>query len=505
MTGLQLVVCVPSARHEQQVTGRLVDSCSSDVFASPRPSMEQALATILRERNITNAVWSGDSDYRQASFVVPPGEPCEDILRQLAGCGIGSRLRSVVSVMPCSLCIRAGEEDSQCDPQEVRGDSESDKERRELGGTAWRRFVGSVRARLTVAQVVEGVKADAALTFDFLTLLLIASLVSALGLAENSTVILVASMLISPLMCSVPQGPVMAGTFGAVIGDRQLQRMGVMNELFGLMISMLVGFIYGLAAGCVDQDKWPTQEMLDRGEFRALWMNAVVAVASGAALSISLLGDKTAPFVGVAMSASLLPTAVNAGVLWALASVELVWPAADPPRGHVYPDDRAQDLVLMGGVSLCLTLINIVFIFLTGILFLKIKEVTPRASRSQRTFWDHDIKIARDYNRSMNSEHQHPNERLAGELSALRSGRLGGFRHRLHSHSEYPQHSELQARADSLLTWSPGTGTHFLHGLCPARLPGLHLPDYAPLVEAAPLHPRFSVTPAADPLKPRPS
>jgi hypothetical protein len=37
--------------------------------------------------------------------------------------------------------------------------------------SAWDKFVQSVRARLTVAQVVEGVRADASLTFDFLVLL----------------------------------------------------------------------------------------------------------------------------------------------------------------------------------------------------------------------------------------------------------------------------------------------------------------------------------------------
>jgi hypothetical protein len=40
--------------------------------------------------------------------------------------------------------------------------------------SAWDKFLLSVRARLTVAQVVEGVRADAALTFDFIFLLVMA-------------------------------------------------------------------------------------------------------------------------------------------------------------------------------------------------------------------------------------------------------------------------------------------------------------------------------------------
>lgn len=49
----------------------------------------------------------------------------------------------------------------------------SNKARSEQG--AWKDFVQSVRARLTVAQVVEGVRANATFTFDFLLLLIVAA------------------------------------------------------------------------------------------------------------------------------------------------------------------------------------------------------------------------------------------------------------------------------------------------------------------------------------------
>lgn len=66
--------------------------------------------------------------------------------------------------------------------------------------SAWSRFSSSVRARNNLAQILHDVRAEAALTFDWLFLLIVAAFVAAIGLVENSTVILVASMLISPLM-----------------------------------------------------------------------------------------------------------------------------------------------------------------------------------------------------------------------------------------------------------------------------------------------------------------
>ena len=55
---------------------------------------------------------------------------------------------------------------------------------------------------------------DPQFTFDFLMLLVLASMIAFMGLIENSTVVLVASMLVSPIM-----GPILAGIFGSVVGD----------------------------------------------------------------------------------------------------------------------------------------------------------------------------------------------------------------------------------------------------------------------------------------------
>lgn len=64
------------------------------------------------------------------------------------------------------------------------------------------------------------------------------------------------------------QRPVMAGTFGTVIGDTRLQKMGVQNEIISLSIATLIGFCYGTII-CTATDKygdsnWPTYEMTSR-------------------------------------------------------------------------------------------------------------------------------------------------------------------------------------------------------------------------------------------------
>lgn len=50
----------------------------------------------------------------------------------------------------------------------------------------------------------------------------------------------------------------------------------------------------------------------NRCEIRSLWVGLLVAIPSGAGVALAVLGEYTASLVGVAISASLLPPAVNA-------------------------------------------------------------------------------------------------------------------------------------------------------------------------------------------------
>ena len=63
------------------------------------------------------------------------------------------------------------------------------------------------------------------------------------------------------------QGPILAGTFGTVIRDRELQRLGVKNELIGLLLCLSSGFLFGIIYGSVEHWRsgfWLTSEMVAR-------------------------------------------------------------------------------------------------------------------------------------------------------------------------------------------------------------------------------------------------
>ena len=101
-------------------------------------------------------------------------------------------------------------------------------------------FKKSVRARLMVHQVVANIRASTALSFDFVLLLCLASMLAALGLLDNSTVIIVASMLVSPLM-----NPILGIVFGLSVREHSLWQQGLRNETIGLIVCVCCGFILG--------------------------------------------------------------------------------------------------------------------------------------------------------------------------------------------------------------------------------------------------------------------
>jgi len=370
----------------------------NDLGLAPDAFMEDVMMAIMKKKRLRRVTWlpTKNVDGHQILFNIENGARCDDTIRLLSEWGVGEREGTSVSVLPCSLYYEPIHEtkEEKCD------DKSSDSTPKDTG---WSRFLSSTRARMNVAEIVHEVRESAQITFDFLCLVVVAGILAAFGLVEDSTLFLAASMLISPLM-----GPIIAGIFGSVIKDRNLQILGVFNELIGLFVATSVGFLFGIIV-CGLDDKYGvgeglTNEILSRCELHSVLVGILIALPSGAAVAIAILGDNTGSLVGVAISASLLPPAVNAGLLWALSLVYLLFEKDLERYNSViktsyYSEHQSVELAIFGCISMCVTVTNIICIYIMGVVFLKIKEVAPL--RSHRQFWHHDVKIARDYNKTI--------------------------------------------------------------------------------------------------------
>ncbi|KAH7976556.1 hypothetical protein HPB52_016121 [Rhipicephalus sanguineus] len=403
--------------------------------------MAQALQDCLEELGVEDAVWcsrSSDKVY-QVMFPCESGEDTDLVLKSLNSRGIGLDAGSTVGVVPCAIFYQGGD-DAKTDDHEEEASTFK---------TAQQKFLKSVTARLTVAQVVEGVRSNGELNFDFVAFIILAGMIAALGLMDNSVVSIIAAMLVSPLM-----GPIAAITFGIIIRDKSLVKVGLRTELCGLCLCLVFGFVFGLimaywgdiqGPGGWGPNTWPNSEQTARGQWRSLWVGALVALPSGAGVAMAILGGNSACLVGVAISASLLPPSINCGSLWALSlmkvfkslgqdpvNVTVPIPGTDQtrtvqtyPAFVAYPGFQAyyfdnanmhKECAVMAINSFCLTVVNILCIIIAGTLLLKatelsgqiqlthfppsslqIKEIAPESSmpRTQR-FWKHDIKDAED-------------------------------------------------------------------------------------------------------------
>ncbi|KAL9928083.1 uncharacterized protein ACN427_004118 [Glossina fuscipes fuscipes] len=362
--------------------------------------MELVLKEILRKFQIQSAVWTKDADSKihQIFFTIEFNETYEKLLDNFNEWGIGDREGSSITVMNCLASKTFSRKENNDD---LNADDNADNLAQKQG--AWERFMNSVRSRLNVAQIVRDVRQDAAVTFDFVVLLVAAAILASFGLVEDSTIFLASSMLISPLM-----GPIIAAIFGTVIKDSSLGKLGLKNELFGIFTAIFVGFIFGMIVCAIDErygiGEGLTTEMLSRCELHSLIVGLFTAIASGAAAAIGILGGNTGSLVGVAISASLLPPAVNSGLLWSFAVIYKIYENDESRFSNVVPSsiyskNQATELAILGSISTCLTICNVICVYLMGILVLKIKEIAPVISRNNREFWKHDIKIARDLNR----------------------------------------------------------------------------------------------------------
>mmetsp|Transcript_25859 Transcript_25859/g.62285 ORF Transcript_25859/g.62285 Transcript_25859/m.62285 type:complete len:374 (-) Transcript_25859:198-1319(-) len=223
----------------------------------------------------------------------------------------------------------------------------------------------STTERQTIEEIYEIVDGSIHLTFDYLAFTFVAAIISAVGLITDSSVTVVASMLVSPLM-----GPILGISFGYLIGDTYMMLKSTRNELAGVLLT----FVVGIFSGCfnlIDKDisVEMNNQMLSRATVSGLLAGAVVASPSGIGVALSVANTNVNSLVGVAISAALLPPIVNSALC-------LVYGIANDLCGsgqrHCDPD-MAHYYYKASAISMGLFLMNWVLIFVFSMVTFHVK------------------------------------------------------------------------------------------------------------------------------------
>lgn len=210
----------------------------------------------------------------------------------------------------------------------------------------------------TREEIFSAVEINSRLHRDYLLLVVLSSIVASAGLLENNAAVIIGAMVIAPLL-----GPNIAFAFGTSLGDSELVFNALATLVTGIILAIAVAYITGLI--------WPaqniTQELLLRTDIN--YAGTVIALASGAAASLSLVTGLSSVLVGVMVAVALMPPAVTIGLMLS---------------------DKSYDYAL--GAAMLLA-VNIVSINLSAKLVFLLKGIQPRTwiearkARQSRTLY----------------------------------------------------------------------------------------------------------------------
>ena len=189
-------------------------------------------------------------------------------------------------------------------PEREKSDTEAAKKKK----FAWRK---SLSREELYEEVAGGAKTDVI----YILMVILSTIVAAIGLINDSVAIVIAAMVIAPLL-----GPNLALAFGAALGDRDLLFEALKTCLIGLALAILPSIIIGYFLS-VDLN---SEELLSRTNID--FSSLALALASGAAAVLSMTTGVSSALVGVMVSVALLPPAAAFGIFIGLGQN---WNAAD--------------------------------------------------------------------------------------------------------------------------------------------------------------------------------
>jgi uncharacterized hydrophobic protein (TIGR00341 family) len=209
------------------------------------------------------------------------------------------------------------------------------------------------RKRISREELYSDVVKMTELSWIYVVLIILASVVAAVGILRNNVVYIIGAMVIAPVL-----GPNVALSLAATLGDGELSRRALWAIATGISVALIFSALVGIAFDVDTQ----IPELLSRTEVN--FGDIALALAAGGAAVISLSSGLVSALIGVMVAVALLPPLVTLGML--------------AGSGH-------WDLALG---SLLLFLVNLICVNLAGVVTFLFQGVRPliwwEANRAKR-------------------------------------------------------------------------------------------------------------------------
>jgi len=163
-------------------------------------------------------------------------------------------------------------------------------------------------------QIVEKLFHESTPNYDFFLMLLLSSIIVALGLLSNNLAVVIGGMLVAPIL-----SPILSFSMGIVVGDHKLMKRAGLVIIQSMLIISFISFIVSL----LTLGREMNIEILSRGNPSLIYF--LIAVFSGAAVAYALVRPCVSEVLpGVAISVSLIPPLAVLGIAISFLEWEMV-------------------------------------------------------------------------------------------------------------------------------------------------------------------------------------
>lgn len=186
---------------------------------------------------------------------------------------------------------------------ELEGEEE-DGEDNEESGSEEANDDNESKAPIAIEELYDDVTSGMAADGSYTVMVLLSSIVAAIGILRNDVAMVIAAMIIAPLL-----KPNMALSLATTLADQDLAKRSLWVNVYGVVlsvgVSMVFGFIFALDP--------TTMQVTHRTQLGMLEL--VLAASAGAAGAVSFTSGAAEKVVGVMVAVALLPPVVVFGML----------------------------------------------------------------------------------------------------------------------------------------------------------------------------------------------
>lgn len=153
-------------------------------------------------------------------------------------------------------------------------------------------------------ELYQNIVAGAKLDSNYVYMVIMSTIVAAIGLLEDNVAVVIGAMVIAPLL-----GPNIALSFATSLGEGKLLWSALKSNVIGMFVALILSVLIGLL--------WPlnfdSHELMARTD---VGMDGIVlALVSGAAAVLSLTSGLSSALVGVMVAVAILPPTATLGLM----------------------------------------------------------------------------------------------------------------------------------------------------------------------------------------------